>query len=246
MGASKIRAIIIILFIGINSCAMAETPEQILSDAHLLGNDPNLVIDLTMQIETTQGQKERKLEVYINREEDESKLLAQIVHPSFLRNMKFLNHRDKNGREDTWLKTSQGVRRLSTANKSEPLFGSDFTVEDLSYFDTSELQLELIESAGDDIHHLIKATPLSRHSSYSYKVIYIDKGSGIVARVDFYRDKNLYKQYELIEFREINDKLYPVLCRMENFAQDSRTTLFVDHIDIVNAIPGRVFNKGNL
>jgi hypothetical protein len=160
--------------------------------------------------------------------------------------MKFLNHRDKNGREDMWLKTSQGVRRLSTANNSEPLFGSDFTVEDLSHFEPSELRLETIATGGEDTRHLIKAAPLSRYSSYTYKVIHVDKDSGIVARVDFYRDNELYKKYELIEVRKINGKLYPVVCRMENFAQDSRTTLFIDRMDIVDSIPGRVFNKGNL
>lgn len=246
MGKLRNQLIILTLLMGINLFLSAEVPEQILENAHLMGNDPNLVINLTMKIETPQGQKERELEVYINREEGASRILAQIIHPSFLRNMKFLNHRNPDGREDKWLKTSRGVRRLSTANNSEPLFDSDFTVEDLSYFNSSELRLELVENNDDEIHHVIKATPFSKYSGYSYKIIFINKGSGIVSRVDFYEDNEIYKQYTLTEYRKINDKLYPVTCKMENFAEGSRTTLLVDNLDIVNSIPGRIFNKGNL
>ena len=85
--------------------------------------------------------KDRGLEIYIQYANENSKTLIQIVRPAFLRKMKFLRQRTADGREDRWLKTSQGVRRLSEANNAEPLFDSDFTVEDLSAFVAGDFTL---------------------------------------------------------------------------------------------------------
>ena len=222
------------------------TVEEILSNIHLLGDAPNIVLTAGMDIKSPRGDKTRTLEIYISQDEKASKVLVQVISPPFLRDLKFLTHQFPDRSDDKWVKTSRGVRRLAEGNYGEALFDSDFTVEDLSRIDRSRFDLEVVDTGESSGIRAVKAIPTYRNPDYSYKVFKIEVDSGMLTGTDFFRDERLIKQYRLLERQVIDGELYPLLCIMEDLTKGTSTVLSIEKVSIADSIPERLFNRGSL
>jgi hypothetical protein len=225
----------------------AQSAEETLKRAQLIGESAHVAMTVQMSIRTQGGVKERSLEIYIQEAEEATRVLVQVVEPAFLRNMKFLEHRYPDGREDKWLKTSRGVRRLSQANRSERLFDSDFTVEDLSRIDVEDFRLFFASGDTAAGERTIVAEPVGPAGEYARKEFTIDLRTNLVTRVD-YIDANgkLSRRYTLLETRSIEGEVFPWRCRMEDFRGGSSTTLLFRRIALAEPLPARLFNKASL
>ena len=240
----------IFLFLFFIPCiTFGEDPESIINKTYMLGKDPNIHMIIEMKISAKNGVKERVLDIYMKRTETTSKTLIHVISPGFLNKMKFLLHKDENGTDSKWMKTSKGVRRLSDANNSERVFDSDFTVEDFSGHAATDFKLTLLDTVfiGGKECFAIEAVPSYKFSDYSKKILKIDVDTMILREVDFFdnRGKKI-KQYELIETQIINNNIYPLLCRMDNLKTDTNTTLHLQQVVVSGTLPNKIFNKGNL
>ena len=227
----------------------AETAEEILQHTTLFGRAANTQMSITMEIVKPRGTKSRTLEAFVRQEGTASQILLHIVSPAFLSQMKFLSDRDEKGRESKWLKTSSGVRRLSEGNRTEPLFDSDFTVEDLSEIYPDDFDLALLgdKQAGPYLCDLIEAVPRFAGSSYSKKWIYVEKDTGILCAVDFFgRDDQPVKRYRLLEVQTVAGNTYPFSCRMEGVSDGTFTELEFPRIEIVDRLPDKLFSRASL
>jgi hypothetical protein len=229
--------------------AHPQSEREILRRASLFGRAANTQMSITMQIVKPQGTKARTLEAFVRRRGTASQILLHIVSPAFLSQMKFLSDRDEKGRESKWLKTSSGVRRLSEGNRAEPLFDSDFTVEDLSEIYPDDFDLTLLgdRRVGPYLCDLIEAVPRFAGSSYSKKWIYVEKDSGILCAVDFFgRNDQLIKRYRLTEVQTLAGGTYPLSCRMESVSDGTHTELGFPRIDIMDSLPDKLFSRASL
>lgn len=249
---SRFRAVSAILLWTI-SCLLLSTPAQagtaegILRDSHIFGDAPNLSILATMTIDSGSGTSVRGIEVYVAREERVSvRMLAQVRHPAFLRNMKFLMHRNEDGRTDFWMRTSHGVRRLTGGNRDERLFGSDFTVEDFSYIDPSEYRLTLGPSE-DAEKYVIDGELRTPAPDHHAKVFFVNRATGLIDRVE-YVDSNgtIVKVYELLSTQLTSGRTFPHEALMSDLVAGTSTRLTIDSVDTAAAIPPRLFNPGAL
>ena len=228
---------------------LAQTPRSVLEEAYLMGIGENVSLYIDMIINTNTGDKSRQLEIFMRQDSGGTKILAQIVNPTFLKNMKFLQHRPTDGRDSTWLKTSRGVRRLSSNSTSERLFDSDFTVEDFSPITTEDFQVSFLPEDANPLPECfaVAAQPLKSDRNYSEKVYYIDRTESILKRVDYYdADGDLVKRYELLEIQEANGRAYPLRSTMEDLSRNTSTQLLFTTVDEDTALPSRIFNKGSL
>jgi hypothetical protein len=91
------------------------------------GSSHKVTAELTVRL--GKESKKRELELNISQSEGTERLLAKVTSPAFLREMKVLQKSSGDVR-DTWIKTSQGVRRLGQGSKAEALFQSDFLTTD--------------------------------------------------------------------------------------------------------------------
>jgi hypothetical protein len=222
------------------------TAEEILKNVYLLGDAPNIVLSASMDIKSPRGDKTRVLDIYISQNDDESKILAQVSSPAFLRNLKFLTHQFTDGSDDKWVKTSRGVRRLAEGNYGEALFDSDFTVEDLSRINQSRFNLELADSSEFPGMRAVKATPTYRNPDYTHKVFLIEVETGMLAGVNFFIGEGLIKRYTLVERQLVDGELYPLICLMEDLSEDTSTIFEIIEVSIEDSIPARLFNRGSL
>jgi hypothetical protein len=202
-----------------------------------------------MEIVKGQGVKSREMEAFIRRDGRASRLLLHMVSPAFLNQMKFLFHRDGDGRESQWMKTSQGVRRLAGSNRSEAIFDSDFTAEDLSDLRVDDFSLALLgeEQIGGRPCRRIEMVPRFAGSSYRKKQVLVEKGSGLIFGADFFdASGTLVRRYRLLDTQQVQGSTFPLTCRMENRGEESHTLLRFHRIEPVDSLPDKLFNRAGL
>jgi len=219
-----------------------DSNQYIIEHSTLLGDAPCSIYTLSMEIGQTNGIKNRTIEIYKEESDPEIKFLTQIVEPVFLQNMKLLFIKD-NRNEARWLKTSRGVKRISSSmGNDQPLFDSDFSTSDLLSRDWDDYNLTKVNSL-ENIYIILAESKDNK----DIRKIYIDKCSSLIVRVD-YLDKNsiMYKQYKVIEKQEVDGKEFPEISIMEHALEGTYTKLTIRKIEFPLAIPSRIFNSNLL
>jgi hypothetical protein len=220
--------------------------QQILRDAALLGRFSSLEVHLTLEINERRGTKERDLVAYVERGEDETRALVQVVAPAFLNNLKFLSITSGDDRNQ-WMSTSRGVRRVAAGNRDERLFDSDFTVEDLYDYNPDDYDVSILGSErvnGLDCH-VVQAVP--RDSGFGdRKILYVAIENGLLQGAEFYSDGALERRFELLDTILVDGTPFPGQARMTTVESDTNTLLTVTEATTGIEIPDRIFNRGNL
>jgi hypothetical protein len=216
--------------------------------ASLFGNAASITMKITMHLSAENGSKERGLEVFIRRDAGIVRILAHVVSPAFLSQMKFLTHRRDDGETSSWLKTSQGVRKLSSTNTEERVFDSDFTVEDFGQINPGEFTIDVLaDSEVDGVPCAVLDLRPKLKATYARKVFFIEKVDSQLRGIDFFDEGgNFVRQYRLLETRIIGGAAFPVSSVMKDLRGKTETRLTVNEIDTTHPLPDRVFNKADL
>ena len=204
-----------------------DDPVALLQGAALLGRFDSLEARLTMEITDSRGTKDRGLVAYVERTDESSKALVQVVSPAFLGNLKFLSIASGDDR-DQWMSTSRGVRRISGGSGNERIFDSDFTVEDLASYDPEDYTLSLkgSEQRNGETCHVLEAVPVGGVTG-DRKVLYIGQDTGLLQAGEFYEDGQLHRVFELVSSMLLNGVLFPEAARMETPGEGTYTVLTV-------------------
>lgn len=222
----------------------AQTPELDLKSARLWGAAGTVVMEVDLEIETRRGSKTRSVEVYLDNSGDESKLFARVVSPPFLRHMKYLYTRSSNGTESKWVGTSRGARQLTNADRSEKLFDSDFTTEDLSELVVEDYAVTY-EPETDNETVVVRAVP--RTSGSATRLIWIDQDTNLIVRLEYRTADDTIQRVYVMEETQMVDGIVAVrTCRMTDPAAGSSTLLTVDEFQPNARIPSRMFSRASL
>lgn len=243
---SALAALFLCILVG---GAVAEEPAELLDSAFVFGSATTAEISASLEIDERGRAKTRKLRVLVEAQEGERKLFAQIVDPPFLDDIRFLSITDPQGEKSRWTATSTGVRRIADAGDDERLFGSDFTVQDLSGIDRDQFELESLprDTINGREMHLISARDLRRRSEYPQRQFWVDVETDLVYQAKYYDGRErLVKRYRVHETFVRGGITYPELVTMSDFSVDSESTLTVLDFQVVQDIPDRHFSRAAL
>lgn len=255
MRSRSIQRIILLLVIGAASASVwgdgsTVTPTMALKKSSVYGVAATITATIRMKITTPQGGSERTLKAYVKRGKSSSASFVQIISPAFLSSMKFLSKTAADGRQTRWIGTSRGVRRVATEGSSdEHLFGSDFTVEDLSLIDPQQFQLSLLPKTTIDgrVCYAVQAVPLFRGAGYARKIVYVGSESMLLMGLDYFSgDGTLLRRYRTTSTQRVDGKLFPRTCRMSTPSEKTSTQLIFERVAVGRRIPERIFNIGNM
>ncbi len=123
-----LSAFFLILF-ALVSIEAQDSADEIARRAVFFAASDSLRVEASLRLDLGSEKKERTLELNFSRKTGSERLFVRIKEPTFLREMKVLQI-SNSGKSDTWVKTSQGVRRLGTGLRGESLFQSDFITTD--------------------------------------------------------------------------------------------------------------------
>lgn len=217
--------------------------EALIGDVHIFGPATRMEVGATMEIFESGTTQERELEAWFERNEGAFSLFVEVTRPPFLRNMKFLLLRE-GSREESWMRTSRGVRRIGSSNGEERVFGSHFSARDFSRIDPGDARISYAEEPTGN-----QATIDVRDSTGAggHRRFYIDIERRLIEGITFYdRNGDLVKEYELLEVEEVEGNPVPRRARMAMSDGSGSTTVTIGSVSFPRSIPRRYFSRGNL
>jgi len=228
--------------------ALSSDAELILSKAQLFGDNRFLSMKVEMLINTPSGEKSRGIDLSISNFDNNYRVYMQIISPSFLRKMKFLQHNLKNGSTLQWIATSRGARKITSSKNDERIFDSDFCASDFASIAKSDYQIESFSETirNESPCYRFELVIIQDGVFVNKKVLFIDHDSYLIREVEYYSDKKLVKRYQVISTQNINGKMFPCESLMKDFSKESYTKLIFKKIEMPDSIPDRLFHYRNL
>jgi hypothetical protein len=177
----------------------------------------------------------------------------RFLDPPDLRGTALLVLQRPNRHDDVilYLPAFERARRISSAQRSDAFFGTDFTYEDLEPKEAGDFVVKLlgIEPHGDSPHHLIEIRPQpGTRSQYDRSTYTIDPQTNIVIRTEYYRKDSLWKRLEIDPSRvqNVHGRYVPFLARMSNVRRGTVTVIETESYELRHAIPDSLFTEMNL
>ncbi len=240
----KTWVVVLLVIVWTGTIEANELPSELIGNVHIFGPAPQMQIDATMTIVEGSSVSERRLNGWYRKEDDSLSLFVQVVEPPFLREMKMLLLRREN-REDNWMRTSRGVRRLGASDGRERVFGSHFTVADMTAVDPDVHRVQRAE-AGAAMKPGETAIDVLATGSPGYRRFFIREETRIITAIRFFdASGTLEKEYELIRLGTVEGQPVPLEGRMR-MANGDETVITVNEVQFPATIPSRYFNRGNL
>jgi len=179
--------------------------------------------------------------------------LLRFTGPDYLRDSAVLIVEKESGGNDAWLYQPQEgrMRRVSTHQKRDSFYGSDFTFEDFEHQRWSRYELRRLEDSSDNDRDffVVEAIPPA-DSQYSKLYIWVEKERYALARMEFFHGtparhvKTL--RVDLEGLIEKDGHLDAKRLTIEQTGRDTSTELNVLRTETDFAIARRVFSTMRL
>jgi hypothetical protein len=178
---------------------------------------------------------------------DAYKVLVVFKTPADLKDVGFLIHARTFSDRDLWayFPELKRIRRIPTSSQDDSFFGSDFSYDDfggppnLDDYSFTILRDEILDGADC---HVIEVTPkvLRKWSRY---VAWVAKGQWIHRKIEYFRDKELYRAGTFTDVRIVDEIPTPFTMKMENIPTGHKTDLVIDSIRYHVSFPDELFTQ---
>jgi len=205
------------------------------------GEQQRVVARLTVELGAEK--KMRELELFYFTSPGSDKLLARIISPAFLREMKVLLV-TSDGRSDTWIKTSQGVTRLGLGSRGESLFQSDFLTSD---FNIPEAGWSFSKNDGVDGFRIIERRS-ERSDDFFLQRLYLRAVDFVVARRDYIDSAGMVARSYVVTEWEPGAGVSDRPARIDLIKSKSKGLSYFEIIEIhaQDRLPEGLFSPGSL
>ena len=225
--------------------AQESDPFSRLSSAHIFGTGTSVEAAADLQIFEASGQTTRGIELYLQREGSlRTRMLAQVVSPAFLRNLKLLTITE-GANSTTWMKTSQGTRRLGSGGGDQAVFSSHFRAGDFENLNREDYRFAFVPDMRSAPSNTAIEAEDFRNESLR-RVYEIDSATGSFVRIRYFDDSELVREYQVLEFGSFDGATVPARARMDDYRAGGHTILVVQEYDADARIPARMFNPASL
>jgi hypothetical protein len=196
--------------------------------------------------------REIEARVYQKKEgEVQNNRLFLFDFPPTVRGTGLLLHSYTDGRENNmwiYLPTIRRIKRIALENSGGGYFmGSDFTYKDLIGSDYNKLDFKREADAtlnGHDCYVIRgwgQTRQIQQENGYSFMISYHRKDNFLLIKRDFYDlDQELLKVYQIEDFLQLEDNIYPTKITMHNVQNGHKSIIAVTEIS-TDEIPDRFF-----
>ncbi|RJQ46838.1 MAG: outer membrane lipoprotein-sorting protein [Nitrospiraceae bacterium] len=178
----------------------------------------------------------------------EQKYFMYFYQPVDVKDMTFMVYKYPAKDDDRWLfvPAINMVRRIAAQDKSSSFVGSDFTYEDVSGRDIEDDNHTLTKEEKLDAKdcYVIKSAPKAQDVDYAYKLSWIDKGTFLPLKEEYYDKKGeLYKVFSADEIKDV--KGFPTITKraMKNLSSGHRTEVTYVKADYNIGIEDSLFSE---
>ncbi|RED93028.1 outer membrane lipoprotein-sorting protein [Marinoscillum furvescens] len=250
---------ILVILTGLQLSTMAQQiGREIMLKVDEQTNLPDEYQEMEMVQISSNGKKmNRLLKMYIERKGENRNSLIVFTSPADIEGSAFLTIENDHREDDNWLYLPilRRSRRISSTDITDKFMGSDFTYEDLQEEDLGDFSYEYLGEAtvaGKAAYKVeaIAATPKKKQETgYSKRVIYVDKASSLMVKIDYYSPKGQHiKTFEAGDIRPVagTEKFRTYAMSMTDLQKDHKTELHFSTIQINNDFRSDMFSKRTL
>jgi outer membrane lipoprotein-sorting protein len=196
---------------------------------------------------------ERSLDQYSKDGPNGSRTVVVFREPASVANTRFLTMENARGNDDQWifLPSLGKVRRIASSEGSGSFMGTDMSYDDIASADRSaDLDNHRIlreETLNGNACHVIESVPKDSSYQYSKMIQWIDKATKVIHKVELYdRRGTLHKQLEILELRNVQGRLSPIVTKMSTLTAGTSTTIRVEILKYDDPVPDGVFTPAFL
>ena len=154
--------------------------------------------------------------------------------------------------DDQWLylPALKRVKRISSANKSGPFMGSQFSFEDLASFEVDKFNYKYLRDESVDGHKsfVVENHPIYEYSGYTRQIVWVDKERYIPLKIEFYDRKNdLLKTLLFDDYKQYLGKYWRAHGqKMLNHQNGKTTVLTFSDYKFKNGLNTKDFERNSL
>lgn len=197
------------------------------------------------------GKRTRTLVEYSKKADLEAyKVLVIFSTPPDLKDVGFLVHARTFSDRDLWayFPEYKRIRRIPTSSQDDSFFGSDFSYDDFG--GPPNLDDYAFKILGEEILDgkpcfVVEVTPKIRRK-YTRYVAWVAKDLWIHLKIEYYREKELYRDGTFTDVRIVDDIPTPFRMLMENRKTAHRTELTIDTIQYHTRFEDDLFTQRSL
>ena len=182
-----------------------------------------------------------------------SRTVLVFQAPASVAGTRFLTIENSSRANDQWifLPSLGRVRRIAASEGQSSFVGTDLSYDDIAStnrsvdLDTHRLLRE--ERFRDRDCYVIESTPKDSAYQYSKMVLWIDKDNFVNHKIELFdRRGNQTKVLEILELRDVQGRLTPMVTRMTSLGAGTSTTIHADRVRYDDRIPEAVFTTAYL
>lgn len=196
---------------------------------------------------------ERRMDQYEKDGPQGSRTIIVFHSPASVAGTRFLTMDKPASQSDRWifLPSLGKIRRIAASEGSGSFMGSDLSYDDVSSMNR-EVNLDRHTILREDTLngnrcYVIESVPKDSSYQYSKMIQWIDKATLVNRKVELYdRRGSMVKVLDILELKDVQARLTPMVTRMTNLSTGSSTTIYVEIIKYDDPIPEGVFTTGYL
>jgi outer membrane lipoprotein-sorting protein len=247
----KVAGIILFLMLLIpSSIALALSGREVYDKAHEVsqkGLDRQTEVTMTLY-DKDGGKRTRTLTEYSRNASPEAyKMLVVFNSPPDLKGVAFLVHAHTFADRDLWayFPEYKRVRRIPASSQDDSFFGSDFSYDDFggpTNPDDYAYRILKEDVVDGKTCSVVEITPKIRRK-YTRYVAWVATDVWVIVKVEFYRDKELYRTGSFGDLRMIDGIPTPFKLEMRNVKTAHRTKLTVESIRYQTGFSDAMFSQ---
>jgi outer membrane lipoprotein-sorting protein len=181
----------------------------------------------------------------------ENRVVVEFKHsgnPATILNTRFLTVENPNGSDEQWifLPALGKVRRIAASEGSGSFVGTDLSYSDIASanrkagLDTHSIARE--EEFRGKPCYVIESVPKDSAYQYSKMIQWIDRDNLVNYKIELYDKRGAHvKTMEILELKDVQGRLSPMVTKMSSLAEGTSTTITVDRLEYDSPIPESVF-----
>lgn len=215
------------------------------------GKDSLAKIEMTLA-DKNGVERKRQLEIKSKDNGELADTFIEFTAPADIAGTRFLTI-EKKGEDDLqyiYLPSVGRARRIVGGQKDQSFVNTDFTYEDMARRNPDEDKQTLLreEKFGEwDCYVLEVVSVKPEDSQYSKSVVWVDKATFVVVRVDYYDKKGDNTKKLTVKKMEKKSDIWTTMdVEMENFKRKTKTVLKTTEMSYNTGLDAKIFTVRNL
>jgi outer membrane lipoprotein-sorting protein len=222
------------------------TANQIIAKVEQTQSHTTSALDITLTLIDTNGDtRNRRIQTLTQKTDNRTESITIFLSPASVSQTRFLTIEGENGQEQwMYLPALKQSRKIGSTESSGSFMGSDFSYSDMNTttFEVNEAQHTLLETTNEA--YIIESIPYDAKSNYGKTILWVDKETFVLLKVQMYDTDKITQIKELTTQRQeqLDGNWVATQMEMKTLSSGHRTQVTIAQAKFDIPIPSQYFS----